>query len=180
MPPEQDDPPVSPTRRVAAPARLTATAAERRAVQEREAELARTTALGHDDEQEADVPDDGTRAQAVDPTALQSLVSRMGERGPAMLARLLDTWEGETAKRLGELQAAVEAQDAEAVGRVAHAIRGGSAAMGALGLADVCGDVEGQARRGEQVDLPQAQTRIREAVEQARTGLAQLRVGSAG
>ncbi len=116
---------------------------------------------------------------AVDTSVLLSLVSRLGERGPAVLERLLGTWEGETTKRLDELQVAVGAGDAEAVSRVAHSVRGGSASLGAVHLAEVCGDVETRLRAGEQVDLPEAQERIRAAVEEARTALGRLRDGTA-
>jgi HPt (histidine-containing phosphotransfer) domain-containing protein len=117
---------------------------------------------------------------AVDPSVLQSLTSRLGDRGPAMLDTLLETWETETDRRLGELRTAVDAGDAEAVSRVVHAMRGGSASLGATRLAAVCGDVETRIRLAEEVELPQAQARILAAVAEARRGLRQLRVGSAG
>jgi signal transduction histidine kinase/CheY-like chemotaxis protein/HPt (histidine-containing phosphotransfer) domain-containing protein len=117
---------------------------------------------------------------AVDRSVLQSLTSRLGDRGPLLLARLLDTWEKETATRLTELQAAVEQDDAEGVARVAHSIRGGSAALGAVRLAQVCGEVETKIRAGAPVDLAAADAAIGAEVEVARSGLAQLRVGSGG
>jgi signal transduction histidine kinase/CheY-like chemotaxis protein/HPt (histidine-containing phosphotransfer) domain-containing protein len=117
---------------------------------------------------------------AVDLSVLQSLTSRLGDRGPALLARLLDTWETETASRLGELQTAVAQQDAEDVARLAHSIRGGSASRGAVRLAEVCGEVETALRAGQQVDLAAADRHIRTQVDLARAGLAQLRVGSGG
>ena len=117
---------------------------------------------------------------AVDLSVLKSLTARLGDRAPAMLERLLGTWEGEITKRLDEIDAAVDAGDAEALGRAAHAIKGGSASMGALALAEVCAQVENPIRRGESVDLVQARARIRAAVDEAREGLGQLRVGSAG
>jgi signal transduction histidine kinase/CheY-like chemotaxis protein/HPt (histidine-containing phosphotransfer) domain-containing protein len=119
-------------------------------------------------------------APAVDPSVLQSLTSRLGDRGPAMLARLLDSWETETAKRLADLRAAVEQDDPEGVARAAHSIRGGSAARGAVRLAEVCGEVETQIRAGSPIDLVAARDAIGAAVEVARSGLAQLRVGSGG
>jgi signal transduction histidine kinase/CheY-like chemotaxis protein/HPt (histidine-containing phosphotransfer) domain-containing protein len=126
------------------------------------------------------VEDAPPAALAVDPSVLQSLTSRLGDRATAMLDRLLDTWETETDKRLGELQAAVDADDAEAAGRAAHAIRGGSASLGALRLAEVCGQLESRIRAGEQVDLRAASAAVAEAAAEAREGLGQLRVGSVG
>jgi signal transduction histidine kinase/CheY-like chemotaxis protein/HPt (histidine-containing phosphotransfer) domain-containing protein len=140
------------------------------------AALSRAGALADPGAPEDDEPEEAqAEPVAVDPSVLQSLTSRLGERGPAMLDRLLTTWETETAKRLGELQAAVDAGDADATGRAAHALRGGSASMGALGLAEVCGQVETRIRAGEDVDLPAAQEQILAAVRQAREGLGRLR-----
>ena len=89
----------------------------------------------------------------MDPSVAQALTARMGERGGQLLDRLLDTWEAETDQRLNELGTAVEAGNARAVGRVAHAMRGGSGSLGAVELA---------------------------ATVDARAGLTQLRVGSTG
>ncbi|TAL26152.1 MAG: hybrid sensor histidine kinase/response regulator, partial [Frankiales bacterium] len=117
---------------------------------------------------------------AVDPSVLRSLTARLGDRAAAVLDKLIGTWESETARRLGEVDAAMQDGDAAAVGRAVHAMKGGSASMGAVRLAAVCASVEGPIKAGETVDLVDARERIRVAVEQAREGLGQLRVGSAG
>ena len=119
-------------------------------------------------------------APPVDPSVLQSLTSRLGDRAGPMVARLLDTWESETAGRVEELDRAAGAPDPDGVARMAHAIRGGSAALGAQELAHVCGQLETAVRAGEDVDLPAAAARVHAAVERAREGFAQLRVGSSG
>jgi HPt (histidine-containing phosphotransfer) domain-containing protein len=116
----------------------------------------------------------------VDPSVLAALTSRLGERAGPMLDRLLDTWGAETDRRLADLDTALAAGDGAAVAQVAHAVRGGSAALGAAELADVCGEVETALRAGGQVDLAAAAGRIRAAAGRARDGLAQLRVGSSG
>ena len=83
-------------------------------------------------------------------------------------------------QRLTELHAAVQAADGKALGRVAHSVRGGSASLGAVGLAAVCRDVEEELRSGGDLDLAEAAGRIEAATVAARAGLAQLRVGSGG
>ena len=113
--------------------------------------------------------------EAVDPTVLLSLTSRLGDRAGPVLGRLLDSWESESTRRLRELDDAVVAGDAEAAARAVHALRGGSASMGAVQLAEACGAVEHDVRAGQQVDLPAVADEIRRAVEQARTALAALR-----
>ena len=125
----------------------------------------------------ADAPPD---APVVDPSVLHSLTSRLGDRAGAMVDRLLDTWASETDGRLVELDRAVAAGEPDAVARVAHSIRGGSAALGASELAQVCEQLEDALRAGEAVDLAAAAARVHAAVERAREGLGQLRVGSSG
>ena len=136
-------------------------------------------ALGRVAVEEAE-PEPVAEDLAVDPSVLGSLTARLGDRAAAVLDKLIDTWESETARRLDEVDAAMENGDAAAVGRAVHAMKGGSASMGAVRLAAVCASVEGPIKAGETVDLVDARERIQVAVEEAREGLGQLRVGSAG
>ena len=128
----------------------------------------------------ADPSDSSGGPPAVDPTVLQSLAVRLGDRAPAMVDRLLDTWSTEIGRRLAEVDAAVATRDPEALARAAHAMKGGSASLGALRLAAVCADVEDRTRAGEPVDLETARRRIVDAAREARHGLSQLRDGSSG
>ncbi|MCW2615573.1 MAG: two-component hybrid sensor and regulator, partial [Frankiales bacterium] len=89
------------------------------------------------------VLDDG---HGVDREVLRALLSRLGARAPAFLAGLIDTWETETGKSLDALETAVSQADRPAVARLAHAVRGGSASMGAVRLAAVCAEAEAAAR----------------------------------
>ena len=141
------------------------------------AALGRAVGLGDLGELEPLSPPD---PDAVDPSVLRSLTARLGERGAELLDQLLDTWEAETDQRLGELRTAVEAGNATAVGQVAHAVRGSSASLGAVGLTTVCHEVEEDLRSGRTVDLRAAAARIEAATMGAHAGLAQFRVGSAG
>ena len=109
----------------------------------------------------------------VDPDVLGSLAERLGPRAPAFLASLLGTWETETDARLAAMRTAVETGDAEAVGRAAHAVKGGSGSMGALRLAAVCAQVEADVVAGE-ADLADAADRVAAEVERARTALVAL------
>ena len=115
----------------------------------------------------------GDEPPVVDPSVLGSLAERLGPRGPAFLASLLGTWGSETSARMAAVAAAVEAGDAEAVGRAAHAVKGGSGSMGALRLAAVCAQVEADVVAGA-TDLAAAQQRLTAEVEQAREALVAL------
>jgi HPt (histidine-containing phosphotransfer) domain-containing protein len=109
----------------------------------------------------------------VDATVLGSLAERLGARAPAFLSSLLTTWETETATRMQALAEAVEAGDAEGVGRAAHAVKGGSGSMGAVRLAAVCAQVEADALAGG-TDLAAARQRLEAEVELARDALVAL------
>ena len=106
----------------------------------------------------------------VDASVLGSLAERLGPRAPAFLASLLGTWEAETATRMAAVATAVEAGDAQAVARAAHAVKGGSGSMGALRLAAACAQVEAGVAAGD-LDLAAAQQRLTAEVEQARAAL---------
>ncbi|MCA1710438.1 MAG: response regulator, partial [Actinobacteria bacterium] len=114
-------------------------------------------------------------AQAVDTSVLLTLTERLGDRAATFRDTLIGTWADETDKRLAELAAATEADDRDAVARIAHAIRGGSAALGATALAGTCGEVEQALRAGQPLDLLTAQRRITADAAAARTGLDALR-----
>jgi signal transduction histidine kinase/CheY-like chemotaxis protein/HPt (histidine-containing phosphotransfer) domain-containing protein len=116
----------------------------------------------------ADEPD------AVDPSVLDALTARLGERAPALRAKLLDTWQAETERRLRELSAAAETGDAEAVQRIAHTMKSGSAALGALRLAAVCADVEERLRNGDALEVADAVRQIEREAAAASAGFAAL------
>lgn len=84
---------------------------------------------------------------------LGALAARLGDRAPGFLVTLLETWEQETTSRLEELGRAVSDGKVPGVARVAHSMRGSSAAMGAIRLSEACGQVEVAARSGEPLDL---------------------------
>ena len=119
-------------------------------------------------------PTSGTPGQAVDRRVLGALLDRLGDRGPAFLAGLLATWESETDGSLRALQVAVADADRDAVGRLAHAMRGGSGSMGAVRLEALCADVEESVRGGRPVDLAAARDRLVVEVALARAALTAL------
>ncbi len=107
----------------------------------------------------------------VDLSVLRTLTDRLGDRAAAFREQLIGTWRTETAKRLADLDAAVGAGDAEGVIRAAHAMRGGSAALGAVLLAQRCAQVEEGLRGGAQVDLAQAREQLHEDAARASEAL---------
>jgi CheY-like chemotaxis protein/HPt (histidine-containing phosphotransfer) domain-containing protein len=112
---------------------------------------------------------------AVDADVLRALTDRLGPRAPELRTRLLDTWEAETRKRLEELAAAALAGDADGVQRAAHTMKSGSAALGALQLAEECDRIEATLRSGEQVDLAAVAAVVERECARASAGFAALR-----
>ncbi len=110
----------------------------------------------------------------LDPSVLGALAARLGERAGGFLTTLLDTWELETTQRLQELDRAVSERKAAGVARVAHSMRGSSAAMGAVRLSKTCGEVEVAARGNEPVDLAAARDLLAAEVALALSALGGL------
>jgi CheY-like chemotaxis protein len=121
-------------------------------------------------------PGAGTAA-AVDPTVLGELTERLGDRGAAIRVSLVDAWLRESEKRLGDLRAGVQAGDGDLVASTAHALRSGSASLGALRLAAALERVELDLRAGLPVDLAAELPGLEHEVEQAADGLRALRDG---
>jgi HPt (histidine-containing phosphotransfer) domain-containing protein len=111
---------------------------------------------------------------AVDPTVLDKLTTRLGERGPGFRATLLQTWRDETQTRLGELAAAAGAGDGDGVARVAHTMKSSSAALGAGELAAVCEHIEDRLRAGDDRDLHADADAISQHVARASAAFAAL------
>ena len=110
----------------------------------------------------------------VDASVLETLTSRLGDRGPAFRSTLIKTWRDEAALRLTELEAAVSAGDVNGVTRVAHTLKSSSAALGALALSRVCDDIEARLRAGGTFDLAAEGAAIRTGVDQAATAFTTL------
>jgi signal transduction histidine kinase/CheY-like chemotaxis protein/HPt (histidine-containing phosphotransfer) domain-containing protein len=111
------------------------------------------------------------RDQPVDHSVLEALTARLGERGPVLRARLVDTWRTETGARLEALDAAAADGDGEQVLRLVHAVKGGSAALGAVRLAAACARLEAEVRQGA-VELPEAAREVRAEADAAERAFA--------
>jgi CheY-like chemotaxis protein len=105
--------------------------------------------------------------EAVDRSVLDDLTGRLGEAAAGVRAQLIDTWQQETGARLADMERAAATGDVDALLRGAHATRGSSASLGAMRLAEACGDLERQLRNGSAGELPAAVDRLRAAFEQA-------------
>lgn len=113
-------------------------------------------------------------APAVDRSVLDALMVRLGDRGPALWASLLGTWQGEAGGRREELARVAAAGDAAGLAKIAHTLRSSAGALGARRLATLCADVEEAVRAGDPVDLTAAAAEITTALADADAAFAEL------
>ena len=120
----------------------------------------------------------GTDIQDVDPDVLGQLTARLGDRAAPFLVGLVDTFQTETQLRLAELDAAAANGDDLAAAAVVHTMKSSSAAVGALGLSELCRQIEADLRSGQERDLTADATRVRDLTERAGQALVRLFVPS--
>jgi len=90
---------------------------------------------------------------------------------PGLRANLADMFLRDTEERLGALQKAVELLEADTLVRHAHAARGGAANIGARRMADLFGNVERDADRGDLASASAWLERLRDEFVLTRTAL---------
>jgi HPt (histidine-containing phosphotransfer) domain-containing protein len=83
----------------------------------------------------------------VDGPTLASLCALETDQ-PGFLATLVHEFDGSFRERLADMRAALREKDTSALQGAAHSLKGSSAIVGALRMADICGRLEGLARRG--------------------------------
>jgi HPt (histidine-containing phosphotransfer) domain-containing protein len=119
----------------------------------------------------------GQTSGAIDTESLELLVEMIGADEPAAILDLFDTYIGDSAKQIEELQHSFAAGDFKTTYRLAHSMKSSSATFGALTLSQYCESLEHSAR-GECADGECAQQLDSIVVEHARVieALTQLRL----
>lgn len=97
--------------------------------------------------------DAGLSLLATPPPALDAgllaALQELGESiGPDSLSELMAHFVQDTTASLDALRVATRTGNAEALARVAHSLKGSSATIGALGMADLCATLQALGRRG--------------------------------
>jgi signal transduction histidine kinase/DNA-binding response OmpR family regulator len=103
-------------------------------------------------------PESETSAPAIETAALNRLRNLQGGTGDLTL-KLSEIFVHDTTQRLQDLSDAVHRMDAPAVARIAHAIRGSAANLGAQLMVQICQGIE---TRAEVADLSSATARLSE------------------
>lgn len=99
-----------------------------------------------------------------------SVVRQVSQLLGAAFASVLDTYLSQSAARLAEIENGLKQQDLHAVSRVAHALAGSSASIGALALSRLCHRLERESRNRSPKDL-------RPLLDAARAEFARFRTG---
>ena len=68
--------------------------------------------------------------------------------GREIVRLVVDNFKAETPGRVARMRQAIERGDVEAFGFAAHVLKGSAAQLGAVRLAELCGELEGVSRKG--------------------------------
>jgi PAS domain S-box-containing protein len=113
-----------------------------------------------------DRSDDGA---PLDPEALANLRDELG--GSGMLDRIADLFDIHTPPLIAKLGDAVEADDADAAGKLAHKLKGSCLTVAALPMAELCRGLELEAKQGRLADARGQFERIAESFGPASAAL---------
>ena len=83
----------------------------------------------------------------IDPGVIQGLRELGGAEDPGLLVELIDLYLSDAPQRMSEIEDALASGNWALLERAAHTLKSASANIGALGLSEVCKELECQARR---------------------------------
>nr|WP_290224677.1 response regulator [Trichocoleus desertorum] len=89
-----------------------------------------------------------TKQVVLDAQAIASLHEMLGENAAELLAVVIHNYLEDAPKLIAQIQAAVQQQDAAALRYAAHSLKGSSATLGAVTLAQFCQELEAIGRTG--------------------------------
>ncbi len=90
---------------------------------------------------------------------------------PDLLRRVVQAFRAHTPQHLASLQAALEQQDCERFGEVAHAMKSSSATLGIARVTRLCWDLEQVARGGTLRGAPELLVRLQAECDRAGAAL---------
>jgi HPt (histidine-containing phosphotransfer) domain-containing protein len=102
----------------------------------------------------------------LDAATLEELVS-LDAGEPGFFGEVMASYFAESQKRLNALDLAVARADVHSAASAAHCLRGSSANVGVIDVAESCAALEEAVRRGEELELGAAVERIRAAYHAA-------------
>jgi signal transduction histidine kinase/DNA-binding response OmpR family regulator len=90
-----------------------------------------------------------TAPGSIDPKALNNIRALQRQGAPDMVSKVIHIYLKESLKFLQTLQDAVSAKDATALQKAAHSFKSSSANVGAVGLSELCRDMEAMGRENK-------------------------------
>ena len=119
-----------------------------------------------------------TASDLLDSVTLHNLVE-LDDGGYGLLAEMIDIFREDTPHRIQDILAASAAEDAEALSRAAHALKGGAGALGARALRFLAADLEALGLSAvPATDLPaRLETCFQESLAALEAYLAELKRG---
>ncbi|HTD06313.1 response regulator [Undibacterium sp.] len=114
----------------------------------------------------------------IDPHALQALRALQRPGRPDVLTRIIDMFNSDAPRLLGEMHDAVDANDAEALRHAAHTLKSTSANVGATILSATCKEIEQLARISDVGGAVVRMNNIKEELDRVLAVLAQERVAT--
>ena len=85
----------------------------------------------------------------IDPKALDNIRALQRQGAPDMVSKVINIYLKESPKFLKTLQDALSSQDATALQKAAHSFKSSSANVGAIGLSELCKDMEAMGRENK-------------------------------
>jgi len=122
--------------------------------------------------------DASTHHSPIDDAALAELRAFQEEGGPDILTELIDIFVEDTPERLGELEGAVESDDAHGIEVAAHTLKSSCAQLGAAHLSELCRQMEVLGREGHVGNTSELFRQAQEEWGRVRPALLQLKTTS--
>jgi CheY-like chemotaxis protein/HPt (histidine-containing phosphotransfer) domain-containing protein len=114
---------------------------------------------------------DAGEEPAVDPAALERILSLQRPGSPGLLERIAGLYFTNTPKLLAAMETAIARADREALRHAAHTLKSTSATLGAARLAQLCRETEEAARNGTAIAEPRVLDAMHAEYERVRRGL---------
>jgi two-component system, sensor histidine kinase and response regulator len=116
------------------------------------------------------VPAEEQLGSAIDDETFAQL-RELEEVDPSFLKRLYEMFQNNVARRLDEVQKALDAEDADQMGKAAHSLKGSSGNIGALRMAKICLELELMGKTGRCERAPQIVEQIKAEYGRAKEDL---------